>query len=81
MEKAANISINLRPAQKIDHENSQSWRGEESKQQSPKSQFTLQNGAVTETLREKAANASFQIINESTDSLMENPLTTVIKQF
>ena len=41
LEKLANVSINLRPAAKHDLENSHNWRGEESKQQSPKSQFTL----------------------------------------
>jgi len=68
--------LNLRVAKRMEHDLSTPWAGEESKMQSPRSPASVLNVAGGE----KTGNQSFRI-NDSTDSLMENPLTTVIKQF
>lgn len=55
---------------------------EESKMQSPRSSCALNSSSIIAAVQgDKTANNQSFRINDSTDSLLENPLTTVIKQF
>ena len=76
LEKMTNVSINLRAEKRVEQEMSYQGVAEESKMQSPRSATS----ALAVVGADKPEHQSFRI-NDSTDSLMENPLTTVIKQF
>ena len=75
-EKDPKVSANLCLTKRLEGEIGRLWHGEESKQQSPRSL----NSSLHLPGLEKAANQSFQI-NDSTDGLLENPLTSVIKEY